>query len=132
MRHQSGELIGFIAEEVGGLGSTIVRNVAHQHRPFKATVLDANFNVVFKVNRPFYFIASDMTLYDRNDQPIGEIKMQWHLLRRKYQLYLSTPRPSAAAASDSAADPSSTALTTPAAAASDRVMTQIAAVDMPM
>ncbi len=114
LRGQSGELLGFVAEEAGSFGNAIIRNMAHHHRSFKATVMDADFNVVFKVDRPFYFIESGMKVLDRNDQVIGEIKMDWHLMRRKYSLFLADPT------------------TQQSQPQQQKVFNQIAAVDMPM
>eukprot|EP01083_Nonionella_stella_P099325 279282_1 len=87
MKNKNGEIVGHIMEEQS-LGKTVLRNVMHKHRPFKATILDTSGNVVFKLSRPMYLISSSMEIRDGKDQLIGEMKMNWHVWRRRYDLFL--------------------------------------------
>uniref|UniRef100_A0A7S1EU82 Phospholipid scramblase n=1 Tax=Timspurckia oligopyrenoides TaxID=708627 RepID=A0A7S1EU82_9RHOD len=82
-----GAIVGFIAEE-SSLGKSIVRNVLHTHRPFKATILSAQGVPVLNIRRPFYWISSSLFVETPNGDIIGEIHMNWHPWRRRYDLYI--------------------------------------------
>lgn len=84
-----GNHVGYIAEEEGFFGKVILRQMLRTHRPFKATILDRNGNIILKVQRPFQFINSRIFISDRNDEPIGEVHQEWHLWRRKYNLFIN-------------------------------------------
>ncbi|KAL1932970.1 hypothetical protein VTP01DRAFT_8648 [Rhizomucor pusillus] len=82
-----GNYVGYIAEEEGFMKS-LSRQFLRTHRPLKATILDAHGNVIFKIERPFAFINSRIFIYTEDDRLIGEVQQRWHLLRRKYDLFV--------------------------------------------
>ncbi|KAL0477657.1 phospholipid scramblase family protein [Acrasis kona] len=82
----TGEVIGLIAEE-SSLTQGILRNITHRHRSFTATIMDPNGTILFKIKRPFYVISSSMTIENAYGVVIGEIKEDWHLWRRRYDLF---------------------------------------------
>ncbi|KAI9137102.1 Scramblase-domain-containing protein [Paraphysoderma sedebokerense] len=87
IKDPNGVDVGFIAEE-DGLGKSLMRNFFHTHRRFNAMVMDTQGNVVLKIHRPFSFINSRLYVYSQPDnQLIGEVHQQWHLWRRKYNLF---------------------------------------------
>ncbi|KAI5813558.1 Scramblase-domain-containing protein [Pyronema omphalodes] len=99
-----GNHVGYIAEEDSGFGQLMVRQWAKTHRAFTTHVFDKHGVLVLKFHRPFSFINSRITAYDPIDprsapgapsyvQPdqyriIGECQQEWHMLRRKYNLFL--------------------------------------------
>ncbi|KAJ3204822.1 hypothetical protein HK099_001016 [Clydaea vesicula] len=88
-RNIDGVDIGFIAEEDGKLSQSVVRQVMRTRRQFKATVLDANGNVVLKILRPVkWLINSRITILNELDEEIGEVTQVWHPWRRKYDLFI--------------------------------------------
>ncbi|KAI9341758.1 Scramblase, partial [Obelidium mucronatum] len=85
----NGVPVGFIAEEETSFAGTILRQVMGTRRAFKAVVLDVQGNVVLKIDRPIkWFLNSSITISDANDNVIGEVKQVWHLIKRKYDLFL--------------------------------------------
>ncbi|ORY95476.1 Scramblase-domain-containing protein [Syncephalastrum racemosum] len=85
----NGNYVGFIAEEEG-FAKSVSRQFLKTHRPFKATILNNEGQVVFKIERPFAFINSRIFIYTADDELVGEVQQRWHLLRRKYDLFVGT------------------------------------------
>jgi uncharacterized protein YxjI len=83
----SGTPIGFIAEEDTTMMKAMSRQVLRTHRPFKASVLDLEGNEVLKIHRPFAFINSRIMISTPDDRLIGEVQQEWHLIRRRYNLF---------------------------------------------
>eukprot|EP00158_Paraphelidium_tribonemae_P008641 Partr_v1_DN28637_c0_g1_i1_m50483 putative phospholipid scramblase len=79
--------VGFIAEEDGGLGKSLMRQVLRTHRPFKATVMDADGRVLLQLERPFQFINSRLSIFDAQGELLGQTHQQWHPFRRQYNLF---------------------------------------------
>ncbi|ORX61437.1 Scramblase-domain-containing protein [Hesseltinella vesiculosa] len=82
-----GNLIGYIAEE-DGLAKSLGRQFLRTHRSMRATIMDGNGDVVFKIHRPFSYINSRIFIHDEHDELIGEVQQRWHLMRRKYDLFI--------------------------------------------
>ncbi|CAO3590866.1 unnamed protein product [Absidia cylindrospora] len=85
----SGNHIGYIAEEEG-FAKSLSRQFLRTHRRLNATVMDAQGNVIFKIQRPFSWINSRIFISTWDDQVIGEVQQRWHLIRRKYDLFVGT------------------------------------------
>ncbi|KAI7831790.1 Scramblase-domain-containing protein [Gamsiella multidivaricata] len=83
----SGAPIGYIAEEDTTIMKAMSRQLLHTHRPFKASVLDLEGNEVLKIHRPFAFINSRIMISTPDDRLIGEVQQEWHLIRRRYNLF---------------------------------------------
>lgn len=100
----TGETVGFLAEEERGLSSTLFRQLAGTHRAFQASVMDSSGKEVLRIRRPFSFINSrifietgrpdglayydDMRELDATENEIiGESQQEFHLWRRKYNLF---------------------------------------------
>ena len=83
----SGTPVGYIVEEDTSMVKAMSRQVFRTHRPFKASVLDLEGNVVLKIHRPFAFINSRIMISSPDDRLIGEVQQEWHLVRRRYNLY---------------------------------------------
>ncbi|KAF9338302.1 hypothetical protein BGZ91_008931 [Linnemannia elongata] len=91
----SGEPIGYIAEEDTTMVKAMSRQLLRTHRPFKASVLDLEGNEILKIHRPFAFINSRIMISTPDDRLIGEVQQEWHLVRRKYNLFtIEQPDPS--------------------------------------
>ncbi|PVV04575.1 hypothetical protein BB560_000924 [Smittium megazygosporum] len=82
----NGNVLGYMLEEAS-LASTILRQVTRLHRPFRVTVFDANYRPVLNISRNFSFINSRIFVEDADGTLIGETQQQWHLFRRKYNLF---------------------------------------------
>lgn len=53
-----GHLLGYLLEEEAGIGSTLKRQFLRTHRPFRATVLSPEGQVLLNIHRPFTFVNS--------------------------------------------------------------------------
>lgn len=83
----SGTPIGYIAEEDTTMVKAMSRQLLRTHRPFKASVLDLEGNEVLKIHRPFAFINSRIMILTPDDRLIGEVQQEWHLIRRRYNMF---------------------------------------------
>ncbi|KAG0207357.1 hypothetical protein BGX28_001365 [Mortierella sp. GBA30] len=83
----SGTPIGYIAEEDTTMVKAMSRQLLRTHRPFKASVLDLEGNEVLKIHRGFTFINSKIMVSTPDDRLIGEVQQEWHLIRRRYNLF---------------------------------------------
>ncbi|KAF8437786.1 Scramblase-domain-containing protein, partial [Terfezia claveryi] len=99
----NGNHVGFIAEEESGIAKIVARQWFRTHRAFTTHVFDKEEREVLRFHRPFSFINSRIRVFDPINptstststtvEPsalriIGECQQQWHLLRRKYNLFL--------------------------------------------
>ena len=102
-----GNHIGFLAEERKGFVNEIGRQMFRTHRAFTAHVFDKHEREVLVINRPFSWVNSRVKVFDplmrqgrvrggewemlrdtRDYRVIGEVQQRWHLLKRKYDLFL--------------------------------------------
>ncbi|KAF9193027.1 hypothetical protein BGZ51_004260 [Haplosporangium sp. Z 767] len=91
----SGTPIGYIAEEDTTMMKAMSRQVLRTHRPFQASVLDLAGNEILKIHRPFAFINSRIMISTPDNRLIGEVQQEWHLIRRRYNLFtIEQPDPS--------------------------------------
>ncbi|CAG8437284.1 935_t:CDS:2 [Scutellospora calospora] len=84
---QSGNCVGYIAEEEQSLASVILRQLFRTHRKFTAIIMDLDGNTILKVRRPFAWINSRIFISTGDEELIGEVHQQWHLWRRRYNLF---------------------------------------------
>ncbi|KAG0948732.1 hypothetical protein G6F64_001867 [Rhizopus arrhizus] len=82
-----GKLLGYILEEEG-LGKSISRQLLRTHRKMNATVINPEGEVMFKIMRPYSLVNSRIFIYTAQDELVGEVQQRWHLLRRKYDLFI--------------------------------------------
>lgn len=92
----AGNHLGYMEEEDFNIGKAIMRQIYRLHRPFSVRVLDRMGQHVLTIRRPFAFINSHIKAIlpgvdDENGNPliIGESVQQWHLWRRRYNLFLN-------------------------------------------
>jgi hypothetical protein len=84
----TGESAGFIVEEGSSIMNMVKRQLFRTRRPFSALVLDAAGAPVLRVSRPFYWLNSHITVTDlESDTEIGEVHSDWHLWRRRFDLF---------------------------------------------
>lgn len=57
-------------------------------RPFKATVFDKEGNIIFTMRRPLYLVSTSIYVESAEGEILGEVHMNWHLWRRRYDLYV--------------------------------------------
>ncbi|KAJ1979389.1 hypothetical protein H4R34_002841 [Dimargaris verticillata] len=82
-----GNPAGFIAEE-DTIANSLSRQFLRTHRQFKATILDMDGNVVLTIHRPFSWINSRIYVKTPNGEVIGEVHQEWHLWKRRYDLFV--------------------------------------------
>ena len=56
MLDKTGQEVGFIAEESGGIGGTLLRLLLRIRRPMKITVLNGEKREILRIQRPFYLL----------------------------------------------------------------------------
>lgn len=90
----SGETIGFMEETDIGFTRAIMRQFTKLHRPFTVNVFDLAGQHILTIRRPFSLINSHIRSLlpgadweDANGGLLGESQQEWHLWRRKYNLY---------------------------------------------
>lgn len=80
-------------EEVGyGIGTAIMRQITRLHRPFTVRLFGNSGDHLLTVKRPFSIINSQIKCFTPDDTLIGESQQEWHLWRRRYNLFLSNPQ----------------------------------------
>lgn len=89
IRDETGQVVALLAEEHGGLGRMFMRQLFRTRRGFTATVFNSTGSeILFKLRRPPYLVSSTMLIEDGDDNVIGEVQQEWHLLRRRYNLFI--------------------------------------------
>lgn len=85
--NQNSEVVGYISEASKGFWSTIGRLVFRSHRNFEAIISDKTGQKVFQLKRPFYFIWSDLYLYDgEKGSFLGSVHRKFSLFFKKYEV----------------------------------------------
>ncbi|KAF8894479.1 Scramblase-domain-containing protein [Infundibulicybe gibba] len=97
---ESGESLGYIAEEPRGFFALMARQAFATHRPFRAVVMDLDGTPIMWGRPPFSWINSRMyaqrllnnSQYTQDGEPVldtfGEVQQIWHLWRRRYDLFI--------------------------------------------
>ncbi|CAL9728662.1 hypothetical protein MOUN0_E02960 [Monosporozyma unispora] len=91
----NGNPLGYLLERERSLGQIMLRQVTKLHRPFVVDFYDNENNFLFKLQRNFSFINSRVKVWneigDNNILPedylVGTSVQNWHLWRRKYDLF---------------------------------------------
>jgi len=100
--NESGEPIGYIAEEQRGLLSVISREIFSTRRPFRAVLLDTSGSPILWFYRPFSWINSRMFVQHVKDlnfnehtaeggpipDTFAEVQQRWHPWRHRYDLFI--------------------------------------------
>lgn len=89
MDPNNGSVLGYMEEEDFGIAKVILRQIYRLHRPFSVKVFDRHGTHILTIRRPFSFINSHIkAILPNSDIVVGETRQQWHLWRRKYNLFL--------------------------------------------
>eukprot|EP00127_Corallochytrium_limacisporum_P002155 Clim_evm49s108 gene=Clim_evmTU49s108 len=84
----TGQIMGFLLE-TSSVFQAIQRNFLRRHRPFLMYVTDPRGNPLLQIRRPWYIFESTIYVEDLiSGKTIGEVHMDWHPLRRRYDLFL--------------------------------------------
>ncbi|CAB4467186.1 unnamed protein product [Rhizophagus irregularis] len=84
----NGNHVGYIVEEES-FASTILRQLFRTHRKFNAMIMDLDGQLILKIRRPFAWINSRIFISTNDEYLIGEVHQQWHLWRRRYNLFIN-------------------------------------------
>ncbi|CAG8498965.1 6170_t:CDS:2 [Funneliformis caledonium] len=84
----NGNCVGYVAEEES-FASTILRQLFRTHRKFNAMIIDLEGQLILKIRRPFAWINSRIFISTSEEHLIGEVHQQWHLWRRRYNLFIN-------------------------------------------
>ncbi|WAQ87809.1 hypothetical protein PtA15_8A716 [Puccinia triticina] len=99
----TGQTLGFLAEEERGLSGTLFRQLAGTHRAFQASIFDPLGIELLRIRRPFSLINSRIFVeHSPTGDPqqraiVGESQQEFHLWRRRYNLFTRLAPRSAAA-----------------------------------
>ncbi|GLI70231.1 hypothetical protein VaNZ11_015080 [Volvox africanus] len=86
---ETGTIVALVAEDFGGFGKELGRQLLRTRRSFTATIFSADgAQVLFRLRRPAYLVSSTMHVEDGAGNPIGEIYQRWNLMKRNYDLYI--------------------------------------------
>ncbi|KAL7750153.1 hypothetical protein RI367_004325 [Sorochytrium milnesiophthora] len=92
IKDETGASVGYIGEE-DTFGKSIARQLLHTHRKFNASVFDLegklllSVGALMRIHRPFSLINSKIYIARADGQQIGEVHQEWHLWRRRYNLF---------------------------------------------
>ncbi|GME99016.1 unnamed protein product [[Candida] boidinii] len=89
-----GNQLGYLIERDFNLLKIIMRQIYKLHRPFTVDLYDNNGNLLLTIDRPFSLINSHIKTFlpnvnTKESYLIGESVQNWHLWRRKYNLFLN-------------------------------------------
>lgn len=90
----AGQVVGYMEEDDLSFVKMISRQFYRLHRPFTVNVYDASGQHAMTIRRPFSIINSHIRCLlpghaaDSLDSLIGESRQEWHMWRRRYNLYL--------------------------------------------
>ncbi|GIL59690.1 hypothetical protein Vafri_14423 [Volvox africanus] len=87
---ETGTIVALVAEDFGGFGKELGRQLLRTRRSFTATIFSADGSqVLFRLRRPAYLVSSTMHVEDGAGNPVGEIHQRWNLMKRNYDLYIN-------------------------------------------
>ncbi|GME95841.1 hypothetical protein B5S28_g4268 [[Candida] boidinii] len=89
-----GNQLGYLIERDFNFFKLIMRQIYKLHRPFTVDLYDNNGNLLLTIDRPFSLINSHIKTFlpninTKESYLIGESVQNWHLWRRKYNLFLN-------------------------------------------
>lgn len=79
----SGQQI-YYAAEVGG--NFLVRMFLKAWRPFEIAIVKPDNQMALRLKSPFRFYFREIAVYDASGQPLGHIRRNFSILRRKYSV----------------------------------------------
>lgn len=82
----NGGELGFMAEQGSGFGATLSRLFLRTHRPMKVTVWGTDKQELIRLERPFHWFFSDLTVKDSSGLIIGHVYRRFGILYKKYDL----------------------------------------------
>lgn len=83
---KSGNKLAFLAEQGGGIGRFLTRNLFRSHRPLTISLYNDTSETILEINRPFYFFFSDLTVKDGNGQLLGRVQRRFGIVFKKFDL----------------------------------------------
>ena len=81
-----GEELGTLAEQGGGLGRILTRWLLRSHRPLEAALCDRTGALLLRLQRPFFFLFSDLAIEDGRGARVGSVHRRFAILSRRYDL----------------------------------------------
>ena len=86
--NEQGQTLGYIAEEDQKFKSSILRQLLKTRRKFNADVLGLDGQVLYRFQRPIkWFLNSRLDLCSPSGTVIGSVLSDYHLWRRKYDIF---------------------------------------------
>jgi uncharacterized protein YxjI len=82
---ENGEQLGTAAEESGGFGGMILRQLFANMRSLKLHIYDTQNQEIATGNKPFRFMFQEIT-GSVADQPMGRSRRRFKMLKRKYTI----------------------------------------------
>lgn len=76
----------YIIERKKGFWDAIKRFVFRSHRAFEVDIFDSNRQTLLHIDRPFYWIWSDLTVSTSNGHKIGSVHRRFAIFSKKYTL----------------------------------------------
>ncbi|KAJ3137029.1 hypothetical protein HK101_003923 [Irineochytrium annulatum] len=85
----TGEVLGYMVEQGEGIGSAVLRQMMRGRRAMACVVLDPQGRVALKIARPVkWLLNSRMTVMTPQGDVVGEVRQDWAVTRRCYDLFL--------------------------------------------
>ena len=77
---------GTISEVSSGIGGFLKRNVFGSHRSLDVRVHDAGGEALLRLERPFFFLFSSLSVSDAAGATLGRVERRFGLVYKKYDL----------------------------------------------
>jgi uncharacterized protein YxjI len=81
-----GQEIGLIVEKAGGFWDHFRRGFLRSHRRLEIGVFDSAGSLVLSLQRPFFFLFSNLSVSDADIRPIGRVQRRFGILYKRYDL----------------------------------------------
>ena len=87
--NESGEVIGFCAEQQKGILGFLFRQFLGHWRSFELHFFDIERNIFLTSRHPFRFFFQEFEIINNQNQSIGSVKQRWGILVKKFDVYNS-------------------------------------------
>ncbi|RKP03105.1 hypothetical protein CXG81DRAFT_7261, partial [Caulochytrium protostelioides] len=90
IQRADGTVVGYMAEQDVKLTSAIARQLLSTRRAYRIDVMDTQGRPILKMLRPVKWLLNSRLIVMRpeDDAVIGEVQTDWHLWRRRYDVFL--------------------------------------------
>jgi uncharacterized protein YxjI len=86
IRDPSGGAILYAAEQGGGLGASIMRQLMGHWRSYEIHVFDNTRNVLLRAVHPFRWFFQRLEVFDGAGRPVGALQQRWAIFSKRFDV----------------------------------------------